>query len=189
MSFGLFMTDLITVYSKEWVKKREYYCSFQKRIYFNSIIDDIEEGDYFERKISEKKIEKYKVIEVKYITDPAFTSTQIFYEKFDWLHKKSNDNGKVVIQNSIIQWSNIGWSGNKVEININNEIDQILELIDKLEIKNKEEIRILLKEIQTETDEKKKKFKWEKVLWMLGNWATVGQLIVAIWGLIRQSNF
>jgi hypothetical protein len=37
-----------------------------------------------------------------------------------------------------------------------------------------------LKEIQNETDEEKKKLKWEKVLWMLGNIASIGQLLLAI---------
>jgi hypothetical protein len=44
-------------------------------------------------------------------------------------------------------------------MNINNEIDKILEIIEKLEIANKEEIQNLLKEIQNETDEEKKKLK------------------------------
>lgn len=81
-------------------------------------------------------------------------------------------------------WNIAIWNNIQQEININEEIDEILSLLESKNISNKEEIKLLLKELKEEENEKKKKIKLNKILWILGDMSSVGQLLIAIFHLL-----
>ena len=118
---------------------------------------------------------------VGYLT-VELTSLWIHYFKNWYMFDKDIQSSQISIHNN--SWNIAIWSNIQQEININEEIDKILSLLEGKNISNKEEIKSLLQEAKDEDDEKKKKIKLNKTLWMLGDISSIGQLLIAIFHLL-----
>lgn len=80
------------------------------------------------------------------------------------------------INNSVISI----WNNNKIE-NINNEIDKILEIIEKNNLDRKDDIKALLNEFKS-TNDKNKLVDVFSILW---SWASINSMIIALSSLIN----
>ena len=84
-----------------------------------------------------------------------------------------NNSGNIAIWNNIQQ-----------EINVNEEIDKIIALIENKNISDKEQIKMLLKEVKNEENEEEQREKLAKIIWILGNISSVWQLLITILNLL-----
>lgn len=110
------------------------------------------------------------------------TSLWIHYFKNWYKFDKEIQASQISIHHN--SWNIAIWNNIQQEININEEIDKILSLLESKNISNKEEIKLLLEELKEEENEKKKKIKLNKILWILGDMSSVGQLLIAILHLL-----
>lgn len=112
-----------------------------------------------------------------------------------WINYFENDfkfDKELEIKKSINIWTvNNSWNfavennGTQNIQNINNEIDKILEIVDKSSIAEKEKIRQLLIEAKDEKDEKEKHSKLIRILSIFWNVATIWQVIIAIMWMVK----
>lgn len=106
-----------------------------------------------------------------------------YYENWYKLDKEMKEvNQQISIKNNS---GNIAiWNDIQQEINVNEEIDKIIALIENKNISDKEQIKMLLKEVKNEKNEEEQKEKLTKIIWILGNVSSVWQLLIAILNLL-----
>ncbi len=107
-----------------------------------------------------------------------------YYENWYKLDKEIKETTQQISINynsgNVAIWNNI-----QQEINVNEEIDKIITLIENKNVSDKEQIKMLLKEVKNEKNEEKQKEKLTKIIWILGNVSSVWQLLIAISHLLK----
>lgn len=143
--------------------------------------DDEELQNILETQSKNKNLIKWKDPTNVWYLRVELTSLWIRYRENWFKFDKDIQKESVSIN---IQWPNSGniAVGDNInqELNIHNKIEKILEIIEIGNLQNKEQLKQLLKEVQQEQDMEQKKIKLEKILSMIWNLASIGQLLVAI---------
>ncbi|MFK7780034.1 MAG: hypothetical protein QM490_02705 [Candidatus Gracilibacteria bacterium] len=182
MGFKTFITDNVDIYDLKGncVYKNEGVILKSGNITIEGILKEIEKGYYIIRKINDNFSEKYNVLNVEYQNHPR----NKFFRMIKLKVQKEGD--ELEEKNHFISAGTHIQAGGDIIIgdnnkNITNEVDKLVDLINKGTIDNKEEIKELLEEFKKTND----KSKLVDAFSILGSGASISSMIIALSNLIN----
>lgn len=177
--------EKIKIISQNW-NEFEVFVSFQGlKVYIWWIDYNISEWDKIIRTITENNVKNFNIIDVKYHKLRTLSHTELKVEK-EWKKDNSlkhisiwtiNNNGNFALEN---YWSQ----------NITNQIDDILEILNKKELEADNELKDVIIELKTlikDFKENQNKSSLEKVISIIWNSSSAWSLLVAIIWLLTNS--
>ena len=183
MWFDDFVTDNVNFYKESWELIYENLwiqlnSNWKVNIWW---IDKLfERWYYFLRKVNNFVEEKYIIKKVNYQDHPKdsfFRMTKLEVEK-EWYEEKNSIPFISAWTHIQAWWDIIIWDYNKNTIN---EIDEIIKILDKKDIENKEEIKKLLEEYK-KTKDRSKLVDIFSILWSS---ASINSMLIALNNLIN----
>ncbi len=178
--------DEVDTFISTYIKnseKKDIYKKELKSLYFGASVYVIED-DYFNPWWREKNRQS----EINWFIKWRQKFLNLIKKIENFLESEINIEEKKDIKSNINIWTlNNHWSfsfeNNWIQNNqnVNNQIDEIIKILDKKNIENKEEIKKILNEFQ-QTQDKSKLVDVFSILW---NWASINSMIIALSSLIN----